>query len=244
MTFSSVPHPESRMVTVIAVDGPAGAGKSTLARDLARKLKVYHVDSGAFYRAVTYYALKNGFESKGEHLFDDPRFFEGICLKVLPYGNQIGPVELNGEPLGDHLRSWEVTQWVSRVSAHPAVREFVNWQLRKLSRDYPLVIDGRDIGTVVFPDAPIKFYVTCNLRERARRRQQEMMHSGEDAPSFEEVFKNINARDESDTTRTIAPLRVAPDAFYIDTTSLTPKEQLNQAVAYIRQRMPDLLGND
>ncbi len=230
------------MFPVIAVDGPAGAGKSTLAHDLARALKIYHVDSGAFYRAVTYYALRHGFSEQGGRIFDDPAFFEGIAIEVAPYGHRIGPVTLEGEPVGERLRSWEVTQVVSAVSRHPKVRAFVNRQLRALAQRYPLVIDGRDIGTAVFPDAAVKFYVTCAPEVRARRRLQQMQGTKAPLPSEAEVLRNIIERDRIDASRAVDPLRKAPDAFEIDTTHLTRSEQLEKALEYIRRTAPELLN--
>ncbi len=213
---------------VIAIDGPAASGKSSTAAAVAAALGYAHLDSGALYRGVTILALELGAPPEPEAIL---RSAEARGL-TLHYDGRAFEVYLAGEPLGERLRTAEVTSAVSAVSALPAVREWINARLRGLVRpDRPVVLDGRDIGTAVFPDAPLKVFLTASPEVRARRRLQQR---NEDASSarVEAEARILKARDEADSKRPTAPLRKAQDAHLLDTSDLTFEEQVGRIVAW------------
>jgi cytidylate kinase len=208
---------------VIAIDGPAGAGKSTVARGVAEALGFTYLDSGAMYRAVALAALRDEIDpNDGEALGELARRL-GIRLPD-------GRVELDGEDITAAIREPEVTEAASRVSVHPRVREAMVGRQRELIDAGRYVAEGRDIGTVVSPDAPLKVYLTASAEERARRRAAE---SGEDAT---EVLEAQTERDARDTEREIGSLRQADDAQLIDTTGLAVEQVIARVVDLARER--------
>ena len=203
----------------IAIDGPSGAGKSTLSRMLAKKLGYLYIDTGALYRAVGLYAVRKGVAGKDtayaqavETLLPEIR----LDLRHTQAGQR---VLLNGEDVSEAVREPEISRAASRVSAIPAVRAFLLEQQRELARRHDVVMDGRDIGTVVLPDAQLKIFLTASPEDRARRRTAEMRQKGMPA-DYNQVLTDMIARDRRDRERAIAPLRPAPDAVSLDTTGL------------------------
>jgi cytidylate kinase len=219
---------------IVAIDGPAASGKSTTAQAVARALGFCHVDSGALYRAVTLVALERlgapeGWD--GERVAAEAR---ERGLAAAPSGGRLA-VTVGGVPVGDAVRAGPVTREVSRVAAMPAVRDFVNRLLREAAREGGVVMDGRDIGTVVFPDAEVKVFLVADPEERAKRR---LLEGGRplDARSIRDEAAALEARDARDAGRAVAPLRPAPDAVPLDTTRLSFAEQVRRVVALVRDR--------
>jgi len=216
----------------IAIDGYSSCGKSTLARDLAETLGFIYVDSGAMYRAVTLYFLENeiNYESADAVL-------EALPDIRIDFNTVDGDVHtfLNGRDVERPIRALRVSGHVSPVAAIPAVRRALVAQQRALAGTRDIVMDGRDIGTVVFPDAEVKFFVTASLEERVRRRQLQLESSGI-IVSEEEVSNSITSRDAIDTTREDSPLLKADDAIELDTTELTREQQLDIALSYSQKR--------
>lgn len=220
---------------IIALDGPAGSGKSSTARAVAEQLDFQHLDSGAFYRALTYAALESGMPPDSWAELSPDRL-GSLGIEAQPAGRSF-QLLLHGRRLAGELRSAEVNRHVSRMAGIPHVREWLLDQLRGLGRDVDLVADGRDIGTVVFPDAELKIFLVAEPETRARRRLRE---TGTEAPSSERVAAEADrliSRDRTDTRREIAPLRRAPDAIEIDTTRLDFEEQVREVVRLARERM-------
>jgi cytidylate kinase len=206
--------------SVIAIDGPAASGKSTLGQRLAEALGYLYFDTGVMYRAVTLAALRRGVDPNDEAAVT--RLAEVVHIDVVPPtvadGRQY-TVLLDGEDVTWDLRQPEVDAWVSPVSAYPGVRAALLSQQRRIAAGGRVVMVGRDIGTVVLPNADLKIYLDASLEERARRRYKEMMARGQSA-SYEEVLRSMRRRDEIDSRRATAPLRPAPDAVVIDSTTM------------------------
>ena len=217
----------------IAIDGPSGAGKSTLARAIAAELGCLYVDTGAIYRTIGYYVLTHGIDPK-----------DGAAVtKSLPdiqveltYGEDgLQHMLLNGQDVTKEIRLPEVSLCASAVSAHPEVRAFLLDMQRQLARTHSVIMDGRDIGTVVLPDADVKVYLTASAQARARRRCAELEQRGTPEP-FEKVLGEIEERDWNDTHRDVAPLRQAEDAVLLDTTELDFQESKTALLHIIRKR--------
>lgn len=210
----------------IALDGPSGAGKSTIAKAAAKRLGFVYVDTGALYRSIAYTALTQGAE------LDDTdavaAALNGLKLE-LTYRDGTQAVLANGVDVSDKIRTPEVSMGASKVSAVPAVREFLLDTQRSIAAANNVIMDGRDIGTVVLPDAQVKLYLTASAEERADRRFKELQAKG-DTSTYEDVLADINQRDYNDTHREIAPLRQAPDARVIDSTSMTIDEVVEEIV--------------
>ncbi len=207
---------------IIAIDGPAGSGKSTTAKLVAQKLGYLYIDTGAMYRALTLKVIESGVDPS------DEEEVIGVARDTkieLLYENGDLRVFLDGRDVTEKIRSPEVTSLVSVVSAHPKVRDEMVKKQRELGKDGGVVMDGRDIGTVVFPDADLKIFMNADVKERARRRQKEMKAQGFDV-DIDEIIKDIEERDRLDSTREVGPLKKADDAFEIDTTNLTIDEQV------------------
>lgn len=222
----------------IAIDGHSSCGKSTMAKDLAREIGYIYVDTGAMYRCVTLYALRHGLfapdgavnEERLRALLDD------IDISfTLNAATGRPDACLNGENVEGEIRSMEVSARVSGVAALPFVREKLVAAQRKMGRDKGVVMDGRDIGTTVFPDAELKVFVTASPEVRARRRYEELKAKGQAAP-FEEVLANVNARDYADSHRAASPLRQAPDALTLDNSLMGIDEQKQWLLARYRER--------
>jgi cytidylate kinase len=211
----------------IAIDGHSSCGKSTLARDLAKELNYIYVDSGAMYRAVTYYALQNGWIKNGElnasalidALIDITIFFKKPTVAAHP------EVYLNGENVEDKIRGLEVSSSVSKVAAIKEVRKFLVDQQRMMGEQGGVVMDGRDIGSVVFPNAELKIFLTADTDIRAERRYKELTAKGEDV-DLSAIKANLIQRDHLDSTRKESPLIQTEDAVVVDNTKLSRAEQL------------------
>ncbi len=215
---------------IIAIDGHSSCGKSTIARALARRLNISYVDSGAMYRAVALFCLKKGIDPM------DPvhvvQALPGIHLKILP--SLPVRIELNGEDVTDEIRNPEVSKWVSEVAAISEVRrEMVRLQ-REFGHNNSLVMDGRDIGSVVFPEADFKFFVTAEPEIRARRRYRELQEKGIQV-DYDEILSNLLHRDHLDSTRSDSPLVQTKEAILIDTSHLGFEEQLQLVLQYIQK---------
>ncbi len=216
----------------VAIDGPMGAGKGTVARLVARRLGYRYVDTGAMYRAVAWKALREGVDPE-----DGPAVAElarRTQVRLEPADDGLR-VLCDGEDVTQAIRSVEVSGVVSRVAANPGVREVLTRQQRKLAEDGGVVMEGRDIGTVVLPHAEVKVYLEASLEERARRRFQEMRERGQ-AISLESVRELVRQDDELAQTRPTAPLRRAEDAVVVDTSGRSPEEVAEEIVGLVTAR--------
>ena len=213
----------------IAIDGFSSTGKSTVAKQLARELGYVYVDTGAMYRAVTLFSLRNQFVDE-DHC--DPEavvaHLQQIRLKFI-FNPKVGYAEmyLNDENVEQEIRQMEVSKYVSKIAAIPQVREMLVAQQQEMGRQKGIVMDGRDIGTVVFPDAELKIFMTASAEERAGRRYKELLERGEQV-TLEQVLQNVQERDLLDTTRKDSPLIKAEDAVEIDNSHLSLEEQFEQ----------------
>ena len=214
---------------VIAIDGYSSCGKSTLAKALARKLHFIYIDTGAMYRAVTLYFLRKGIDLNNEEMVKDALKEVHLNFDSKDYQTHI---LLNGEDVSDEIRQMEVSQQVSEVSAIKAVRQEMVNQQQRMGRSKNVVMDGRDIGTTVFPGAKVKIFMTADPKVRAERRFKELTAKGEQI-TLEAVFENIAHRDFLDTTRKESPLTRAADAIVLDNTELTEAQQLEFALGKI-----------
>lgn len=211
---------------VITIDGPAGAGKSTVAKRVATSLGLTYLDTGAMYRAVTLLAQRTGVDVNDD--LSLKRLAEDISLKLTG-----GKVFLNGEDVSEDIRKPEVSDKVSFVARQRSVREIMTKLQREMASNGGVVLDGRDMGSVVFPSADCKIFLTASVEERARRRHAELEQKGI-IVSFDEVKHNIIARDKIDSEREVAPLRVPEGAYILDTTGLTIDEVVQEIVRKCR----------
>lgn len=209
--------------TIVAIDGPAGSGKSTVARAVARRLGYTYIDTGAMYRSVAQWALELGMD------LDDMHRLEQLAREThIEFAGD--RVLRNGVDVTAAIRRPEVSEAASKIAAYPGVRRAMREEQRRIGAAGPAVMEGRDIGTVVFPEAQVKVFLDASSQERARRRAAEL-----GAP-VEEVARDLAGRDERDRTRTEAPLVQAPDAEYVDTTGMTPEEVAEAVLRIVRQR--------
>jgi len=216
---------------IITIDGPSGAGKSTVSRKLAEKMGYLYLDTGAMYRACALKAFKLGLDPSREE--DAQKVVSDLKLELVPRGNQIR-LFLDGEDITEKIRTEEVGMGASKISQHRVVREKL-WELqRKLGEQGGVVAEGRDMGTVVFPDADYKFFLTASLEERARRRYQELLQRGEKV-ELEQIKKEVEKRDAQDSQRDLAPLKPAPEAIQIDTTHLNVDQVVDLILKEIHQ---------
>ena len=215
---------------IVTIDGPAGAGKSSAAKLLARRIDFEYLDTGAMYRMVTLAGLRAGLD------LGDPaalaRLLDGLHLELPP-----GRALLNGEDVTAAIRTLEVTRSSGGVADSPVVRQHLAALQRAIALGRNMVCEGRDQGTVVFPEALCKFFLVADPRERARRRQREMAGRGEDLP-FNEVLRAQEIRDRRDTARDLAPMVPAADAIVLDSTNLTPEEVVDRMEEEVRRRLP------
>jgi cytidylate kinase len=214
---------------VVAIDGYSSCGKSTLAKALAKKLHFIYVDSGAMYRAVTLYFLRNNTNLQDQLQVSNALNDIHLNFHSRDYQTHI---TLNGEEVSDEIRQMPVSDHVSTIAAIKAVRHEMVKQQQRMGRSKNIIMDGRDIGTAVFPDAQVKLFMTADPYVRAERRFKEL-HPKNPALTLEEVFENLAHRDYQDSTREESPLIRAPHAIILDNTNLTPEEQLEFAVKQI-----------
>lgn len=212
---------------VVAIDGYSSCGKSTLAKALAKKLGFIYIDSGAMYRAVTLYFIRNKVDINDQAAIDDALKHIELNFHSRDYESHI---LLNGEEVSEEIRQMPVSESVSEVSANKQVRHDMVKQQQRMGKSKNIVMDGRDIGTAVFEDAQVKFFMTADPKIRAERRHKEMIAKGDNTTTLEEVFENLAHRDYADTTRKESPLVRAEDAIILDNTDLTQEEQLQFAL--------------
>jgi len=219
---------------IIAIDGTAGSGKSTTARLVARRLNYLHIDTGAMYRAAAYAVLKENINP------DDKKAVEELIdrLKIRLRQSNGMEVLLNDEPVTNMIRTNGVTAIVSKVSSYERVRAKMAEEQRTMGKAGGVVLEGRDIGTVVFPEADIKFFFIADIEERARRRRHEILDKGETI-DFDTVLTDIKSRDYHDSTRALSPLIKAEEAITIDTSKMTIDEQVEKVLSIISERQND-----
>ena len=217
----------------VAIDGPSGSGKSTLAKTLSKKLGWLYIDTGAMYRTVGLYAKRNQIEPNDEKCLQ--KHFSKIDIK-LEWIDGSQHVFLNGEDVSDKIRTPEMSMYASAVSALPAVRAFLLEKQRDFARNNNVIMDGRDIGTVVLPDAQVKIFLKAGNEERARRRYEELIAKGQDV-KFEDVLDDMLKRDKNDSTRTAAPCVPAHDAVLLDNSGYEPETTERKAMEIINAKL-------
>lgn len=215
---------------IIVIDGPAGSGKSSTAKAIAQKLGIEYLDSGALYRTLTLIYIREG---KDVTSFFDALKDQNISFE---YSNEMFQVYINNENVTRELRSLEVTEHVSLVASMPDSRKFVNKLMRDAVQQGKYIAEGRDLGTAVFPEADLKFFMSADIRERIRRRYDELREAGRQV-TLKEVEQNILKRDIKDSQRRAAPLKKAEDAIEIDTTNLSFEQQVQQICTIINNEM-------
>jgi cytidylate kinase len=216
----------------IAIDGPAGAGKSTVAKAVAKELNIIYLDTGAMYRAVALKALQSGLDTKDEEGLES--LVKDIDIRIKHVGNE-QRIYLDGKDVTGDIRTSEVSIGASNVAVIPAVRIKLVELQRKIAQDNDVVMDGRDIGTYVLPDAKHKFFLTASIEERAKRRYDEMIGKGMLDVTIEQIEKDIAFRDKNDSSRAFAPLSKASDAIEIDTTNLSAQEVVEFVLSRINK---------
>lgn len=221
------------MKTAIAIDGPSGAGKSTISKMLAKEFGFTYVDTGAIYRTVGVYVYRNGIDPKDSVAVSS--ILDKVGIEIRHEGG-LQRLYLNGEDVTKEIREHEISQYASAVSAIPEVRAFLLEMQREFARRDNVIMDGRDIGTVVLPDAKIKIFLTATDEDRARRRYEELLSKGQDVP-FEKVLEDMRERDARDSARAVAPLAAAEDAILVDTTGNTLEKSLDVIRKIIKTRL-------
>lgn len=217
---------------VIAIDGFSSTGKSSISKQIAKRLDLIHIDTGALYRGITFFALENCLNDQQE--IDIKSLFSKlneIHLEFKP-NNQVLELYLNGINIDKEIRELRVSQNVSLIAKQPEIRDFLLDFQRDLASKGGVIMDGRDIGTVILPNADFKFFVTASPEERAKRRFLELQHSGIEA-TYDEVFQNLISRDKIDSERDVAPLKQADDAILIDNTNLNKEQTIELILSYI-----------
>ena len=219
----------------IAIDGPSGAGKSTIAKAVAKELGYIYVDTGALYRTIGLYAMEKGVDTTDG---DGIAFILHEINLELTYIKGAQRVILNDRDVSEEIRRPEMGMAASNVSAIPRVREFLLDMQRSMAREHDVVMDGRDIGTVVLPDAKIKIFLTASVEERARRRYDEHIARGENV-CYEDILSDMRRRDYNDTNRASAPLRQADGAVLLDTTGNTLEQSISRILDMIKEHKPE-----
>ncbi|MBQ8555798.1 MAG: (d)CMP kinase [Clostridia bacterium] len=220
------------MILNIAMDGPVGAGKSSIASAVAGRLGILHLDTGAMYRAVGLTAIR-----RGVNLADEAAV-TALCRAIqvsVAHGPGGQRTIVDSEDVTDCIRTPEVSMAASTVGRYAGVREEMVAIQQRLAKETPMLLDGRDICTVVLPDAPVKIYLTASAEERARRRHLEMVHKGDDTP-YEQVLADLRARDDQDMNRKVNPLRPAEDAVIVDSTSLTFDQVVDAIIKIVEDK--------
>ena len=216
----------------IAIDGPGGAGKSTIAKAVAKELGIVYVDTGALYRTIGYYVRQKDIDPHDR--VGVPAILGEISIEV-KYENGSQRVYLNGEDLGDKIRTPEMSMYASAVSAIPEVRAFLLDTQRDIAKKNSVIMDGRDIGTVILPDAEVKIFMTASAECRAMRRYKELCDKGQKV-RYEDVFAEMNERDHNDSTRDVAPTAAAADAVLLDNSELTFDESVAAVIAIVKEK--------
>lgn len=217
----------------VAIDGPAGAGKSTIARAAAKKLGFIYVDTGALYRAVGVYSLRNGLDT------ENPKTVEGTLPHIqveLQFQDGVQHVLLNGEDVSEEIRTPQASMAASAVSAVPAVRQFLFDLQREIAAKNDCIMDGRDIGTVVLPQAEVKIFLTASPETRAMRRFKELQEKGA-SDTYEAVLADLKQRDYNDSHRAVAPLKPAEDSVLVDTSALTLPQSVEKVIEVIKEKL-------
>lgn len=217
----------------VAIDGPSGAGKSTISKAIAKGMGLVYVDTGAIYRTVGLYMKRIGADLKNEKEVEAHLPEINIEIK---HGEDAQQMILNGEDVTAQIRIHEISEWASAVSAIPAVRAFLLNMQREFAKNFSVIMDGRDIGTVVLPDAEIKIFLTAQAEDRARRRYLELCEKGQTV-EYETVLHDVMQRDERDSNRAVAPLKPAANAIIVDTTGNTLQESIEQLSLIIKERI-------
>ena len=223
----------SRRGPCIAIDGPVGAGKSTIARLVAHGLGYTYIDSGAMYRALAWAARRDGIGADDQTRVSE--LVEEVRIRIRPRADGLNQVIVNGDDITSEIRSPEISQLASRLSAMPTVRRRMVALQQEMARDGCVVMEGRDIQTVVLPEAEVKIFLTASAEERARRRWEELRGRGREA-DLQQVLADIEARDARDTTRADSPLKPAPDAVHVDTDGLTIEQVVAKVLATVKER--------
>ena len=221
----------------IAIDGPGGAGKSTISKEVAKALGIIYVDTGALYRTIGYFARENGLTVEDAKISEKiTPLLDNINIEI-KYADGTQHVILNGEDLGDKIRQPEISMYASAVSSVPNVRAFLLETQKELARKNSVIMDGRDIGTVILPDADVKIFLTASNEARATRRYRELVAKGDDV-KYEDVLNEMNERDHADSTRAAAPLKAADDAILFDNSDY----DFEGSVEYILKLIEDKTG--
>ena len=215
----------------IAIDGPSGAGKSTLAKNLAKELGFIYVDTGAMYRTIGLAAYRNNIMPDDTEGIE--KMLEGITLRIV-YENGSQRELLCGEDVTDYIRTPEISTYASKVSAIPAVRAFLLGPQRDFADNYNVIMDGRDIGTVIMPNADVKIFLVSGKEARAKRRYEELLEKGESV-TYESVLSDLIARDDRDSSRKTAPAIPADDAVFVDNSELLPEQTLALVLSIINK---------
>lgn len=216
---------------IIAIDGPSGAGKGTVARAVAARLGYRHIDTGAMYRAVAWKALQDGVELSDEHAV-------AATGENTAFDLEQGRVVIDGHDVAAAIRTPEIDRAAAIVARHAAVRRVLVARQRAMGERGGVVMEGRDIGTVVFPQAVVKIYLDASPDERARRRAADPAHAGSKTAQLSDVATALAERDKSDSTRAVSPLSVAPDAVVIDTTGVTASDVIEKVLALVSRAVP------
>ena len=218
-----------------AIDGPSGAGKSSIAKAVAKRLDILYVDTGALYRTVGLFVKQNGVDPKNAEAVG--ALLPSLSI-IVKYEDGAQVVYLNGTNYGDAIRTPEMSMYASAVSAIPAVRAFLLETQKEIARHNSVIMDGRDIGTVILPDAKVKIFMTASPECRAMRRYNELIAKGQNV-KYEDVLAEMNSRDNADSSREIAPTKAADDAVLLDNSELDFEQSVDAVIAIVREKVGD-----